>query len=79
MRNTKGQLQIIISLILFVVVIAIAAVVSPVIGSFMDAAIISQNATGTSLILMQAVVPVFWIGIILIFLMMISGRQQQQY
>lgn len=60
-----------VNIIMFVILVAIAAVVSPIIGGFMDSAIIAQNASGTSLLLMQSVVPMFWIGIILTFLIMI--------
>ena len=64
----------IVNIIMFVVILAVASIISPIIGSFMDAAIIAQNATGISLILMQSIVPMFWLGIILLFFMMITGQ-----
>jgi hypothetical protein len=69
----------IVNLIMFVIVVAIAAVISPIISGFMNAAIIAQNASGTALLLMQSIVPMFWIGIVVLFFVMISsGGQQQQ-
>jgi hypothetical protein len=77
--NNKGQLQI-VNIIMFFIVIAISAIISPIISSFMSAAINSSNATGTSLLLMQSVVPIFWIGIIMLFFIMIGGKgPQEQY
>jgi hypothetical protein len=76
-----AQLQI-VSILMFVLVVAVAAVISPIISNFMVDAINSTNATGTSLLLMQSVVPVFWIGIIITFFVMIglgggNGSRQQ--
>jgi uncharacterized membrane protein len=79
-NNKKGQLMI-VNIIMFFIVIALAAIISPIISNFMSNAINSSNATGTSLLLMQSIVPIFWIGIIMLFFIMIgAGRSpQQQY
>ena len=76
--NNLGQIQTIINIIIFVITVALAAVISPILSGFMNEAINSTNATGTSLLLMQSVVPVFWIGIIITFFILIgAGRQSQ--
>lgn len=79
MMNKFAQLQI-VSILMFVLVVAVAAIISPIIGTFMSDAINSSNATGTTLLLMQSVVPVFWIGIIITFFVMIGlgGNNRQQ-
>jgi uncharacterized membrane protein len=75
--NKQGQLQI-VNIIMFVVIIALAAIVSPIISGFMSSAINSTNATGTSLLLMQSIVPIFWIGIIMLFFVMIGSIRNPQ-
>jgi len=67
----------IVNIIMFVMILAVAAVISPILGSFMDASIIAQNATGITLIIMQSIVPMFWLGIIILFFMMITGQGYQ--
>ena len=75
----QGQQQI-LNIIIFLLTVVIAAVFTPIISTFMNDAINSSNATGTTLLLMQNVVTVFWIGIIITFFMMIgSMRGGQQY
>jgi hypothetical protein len=79
MNNKNAQLMI-VNIIMFVMIIVLGAVLTPVISTFMNTAINDTNATGAGLLLMQSVVPVFWIGIIMLFFVMIgSGRQQQSY
>jgi len=71
--NKKGQ-QMLANVIGFIIIAIIAAVLSPVLSTFMSSAINSSNATGTTLLLMQSVVPMFWVGIIVLFFVMILYR-----
>jgi hypothetical protein len=76
--NKKGQLSI-VNIIFFLVLVAIVSVVSVVIDSFINASIIANNVTGTSLLLMQSIVPMIWIGVIITFFLYVTPVRPQQY
>ena len=75
--NGKGQLSI-INIVFFVILVALAAVVSPIISNFMDDSIEANNYTGTTALLMNNIVVIFWIGIIITFFLYVTPIRPQQ-
>lgn len=71
MNGNKGQLSI-VNMIFFVFIVAVGVVLTPVMIDFIDTTIDSNNITGMSAIIMQAIVPLFWIGIIATFFLYIN-------
>ena len=61
--NTKGQLSI-VNILFFVIILGFAVVVTPVAQSFIDASITANNITGISALIMNAIVPFMWLGIL---------------
>lgn len=76
--NKQGQLSI-INIVFFVILVALAAVLSPIISEMMDNSIEANNYTGTTALLMNNIVVVFWIGIILTFFLYVTPLRPQQY
>lgn len=76
--NRKGQLSI-VNMIFFVFIVGIAVVITPVINSFINDAISTNNITGISATIMQSIVPIFWLGIIVTFFIYISPISVRQF
>lgn len=74
----KGQLSI-INIVFFVILVALAAVLSPIISEMMDNSIEANNYTGTTALLMNNIVVMFWIGIIITFFLYVTPLRPQQY
>jgi hypothetical protein len=73
-----GQLSI-INIVFFVILAIMGAILSPIISETMDTSITANNYTGITALLMNSVVPVFWIGIILTFFLYVTPIRPQQY
>ena len=76
--NKRGQLSI-VNIVFFLILVAVGAVVSPIMSSFLDASIIANNYTGTTALLMNSLVPMFWIGIIITFFLYVTPVRPQQF
>lgn len=75
--NNRGQLSL-INIIFWVILVAVAAVLTPVVSTFMDSVANSTNNT-TTIILAQAVVPFFWLAIVITLLLYLTPVRLQQY
>lgn len=73
----KGQLSL-INIIFWVILVAVAAVLTPVLSTFMDSVANSTNNTTTQ-ILAAAVVPLFWLAIVITLLLYLTPVRLQQY
>lgn len=73
----KGQLSL-INIIFWVILVAVAAVLTPVISTFMDSVANTTNNTTTQ-ILAAAVVPFFWLAIVITLLLYLTPVRLQQY
>lgn len=67
----KGQLSI-TNIMFYVIIVIIAVVCTPIISQSIDGAISDNNYTGLTALTMNAIVPVFWLGIIATFFIFIS-------
>lgn len=76
--NRRGQLSI-INIVFFLILVAVGAVVSPIMSDFLNSAILANNYTGTTALLMNSLVPMFWIGIIITFFLYVTPLRPQQY
>ncbi len=76
--NTKGQLSI-VNIIFFVILVFMLAITSSVINTFINEQITVNNYTGTTLILMQLIVPFMWLGLIITFFLYVTPIRPQQY
>lgn len=76
--SKRGQLSI-VNIIFFLILVVIAAVVSPIISETMDTSIATNNYTGVTALLMNSIVPMFWIGIIITFFLYVTPVRLQQY
>lgn len=77
MMNKKGQLSI-TNILFWVILVAIGAVVTPILSDFAYQA--SQQANSSlGTVIAQAIVPMFWLGIIITFFIYISPIRPSQY
>ena len=76
--NKSGQLSI-INIVFFLILVVLAAVISPIISSVLDDSIIANNYTGIVALLMNSIVPMFWLGIIITFFLYVTPIRPQQY
>lgn len=67
-----------INIIFWVILVAIAAVLTPILSSFMDEVASGTNNT-TVQVVASGVVPIFWIAIILVLLLYLTPVRVQQY
>lgn len=77
-QSRKGQLSI-VNIVFFVILVVLAAVISPILSGFLDESIIVNNYTGLTALLMNSIVPLFWIGIIITFFLYVTPIRPQQY
>lgn len=74
MENKKGQM-LIVNIILYVIVLIVAAVLTPVISqAIVESINNSMNLSSTSIMVMNMIVPIFWLGIIVIFFIAVVPR-----
>jgi ABC-type Na+ efflux pump permease subunit len=78
MNTKKGQLSI-VNIIFFIILAFMLAIGSSVINSFINDQIAVNNYTGTTLILMQLIVPFMWLGLIITFFLYVTPVRPQQY
>lgn len=76
--NKKGQLSI-INIVFFLILVVLGAVLTPIMSEFLDDTITANNYTGTTALLMNSLVPLFWIGIIITFFLYVTPIRPQQY
>lgn len=76
--NKSGQLSI-VNIVFFLILVVVAAVVSPIISETMDESIAANNYTGITALLMNSIVPMFWIGIVLTFFLYVTPVRPQQF
>jgi hypothetical protein len=67
----KGQLSI-TNIMFYVIIVIVAVVCTPIISTAISDSISTNNITGLSALVMNAIVPVFWLGIIATFFIFIS-------
>jgi uncharacterized membrane protein len=67
----KGQLSI-TNIMFYLIIVVIAVVVTPIMSGAIDDSITTNNITGMNALVMNAIVPVFWLGIIATFFIFIS-------
>lgn len=67
----KGQLSI-TNIMFFVIIVVVAVVVTPIMSGAIDDSITTNNITGLSALVMNSIVPVFWLGIVATFFIFIS-------
>lgn len=77
-RNRRGQLSI-INIIFFLIIIAISVVVTPIMNDFLTAMVVANNFTGISLLIVNAIIPMYWLGIVVTFFMYVTPIRPQQY
>lgn len=75
--NKKGQLSL-INIVMWVVLVGVGAVVTPIISEFMDGVYQSTN-NSMAQVVATGVVPVFWLGIIITFLLYVTPINPRQY
>jgi uncharacterized protein (UPF0333 family) len=73
----KGQLSI-VNIFMWVILVAIGAVVTPILSEFAQVAANATNAT-TAILLANSIVPVFWLGVVITFFLYIAPIRVQQY
>lgn len=76
--NKTGQLSI-INIVFFLILVVLAAVISPIISEVLDDSIATNNYTGIVALLMNSIVPMFWLGIIITFFLYVTPIRPQQY
>jgi hypothetical protein len=60
-------------MIMWVILVAIGAIVTPLLAEFAEIAYNATNSTTTQII-SQAIVPFFWLGVIITFFMFVSPQ-----
>jgi hypothetical protein len=73
--NKVGQLSI-VNIMFFVIIVAVAVVCTPVMMGFIDDAVTTYNISGLTYLIMESIIPVFWLGIIATFFIYISPISQ---
>ena len=76
--NRKAQLSL-INIIFFVILVAMAAVTTPIISDFLSSAVNNTNLSSTSVLIINSIVPVFWLGVIITFFLYVAPLRPQQY
>ena len=76
--NKRGQLSM-VNIILFVVLALVMAVASSVINGFLQEQVTVNNYTGMTLILINLIVPLMWIGLIITFFLYVVPIRPQQF
>lgn len=74
----KAQLSL-INIVFFVILVAMAAVTTPIISAFISDAVNSSNLSGTSTIIVNSIVPVFWLGVIITFFLYVTPLRPREY
>lgn len=74
----KGQLSI-INIVFFLVLVILGAVLTPVFSEFLDETVTTNNYTGITALLLNSIVPLFWIGIIITFFLYVTPIRPTQY
>lgn len=75
--NRKGQLSI-VNMLFWVILVAIGAILTPILSDFANQAAVSANSTlGT--IIAGAIVPMFWLGVLITFFLYITPIRPSQY
>lgn len=77
MNNKRAQLSI-VNIVMWLILVAMGAVFTPIISEFAN---IAANATNNTLtqIVANSLVPFFWIGIIITFFLYVTPMRIQQY
>lgn len=76
--SRQGQLSI-VNIVFFLILVVLAAVISPIISETLDESIETNNYTGMTALLMNSIVPMFWIGIIITFFLYVTPIRPQQF
>lgn len=76
--NKKGQLSI-INIIFFLIIVAISVVVTPIMNTFLQDMITANNFSGMTLLIVNAIIPMYWLGIVVVFFMYVTPIRPQQY
>lgn len=77
-RNKSGQLSI-INIVFFLILVILGAILTPIMSEFLDDTVTNNNYTGTTALLLNSIVPLFWIGIIITFFLYVTPIRPQQY
>lgn len=78
MFDKKGQLSI-VNIIFFLILVVVVAIINPIIGSFIDNSIATHNYSATSLLIMNNITAMVWIGVIITFFLYVTPIRPQQY
>lgn len=77
--NRKAQLSF-VSIITWVILVVIGAIFTPMLSEFINETINNTaNISGTTVLILKAIIPLFWIGIAVTLLIYISPIRPQQY
>lgn len=77
MNNKKAQLSM-VSVLMWAILVAIGGILTPILAEFAEIAFNATNNSATQII-SQAIVPFFWLGVIMTFFMMLSPTRAREY
>lgn len=79
-KYKRGQLSL-INIIFWFILVVMAAVLSPVIGGFLDSYKTNNNISdsSTSGLIVNAIIPIFWLTIIITLILYATPVRPQQY
>jgi hypothetical protein len=65
--------------VFFLILVILGAILTPIMSEFLDDTVDNNNYTGTTALLLNSIVPLFWIGIIITFFLYVTPLRPQQY
>ena len=77
MKGKFGQLSI-VNIVVWLILVAMGAVITPILSEFAQTAADSTNNTLTQ-VAANAITPLFWVGIIITFFLYVTPVRVQQY
>ena len=76
--NRTGQLSI-VNIVFFVILVAVSAIMTPVMGDFITQVQSSGNYSALTNTAMDLVLPMFWLGVIITFFLYVVPVRPQQF
>lgn len=78
--NKQAQLSI-INIVFFLILVVLAAVVTPIMNGVLQDVLntSNMNLSSTARLAVQAVIPFFWLGVIITFFLYVSPIRPEQY
>lgn len=77
-ESKKAQLSL-INIVFFLIIVVLGAVVTPIMSGFITDLQNTTNLTTTSTIILNSIVPVFWLGVVITFFLYVAPVRPQQY